>query len=86
MPTSKSPQLSPSGFTKHLRMGSMRTPHHILITRMELWGFFKSLTSYLSVHIELSLRVSFYLRRSLRGYTVGTTTGFPVEVVEALAP
>jgi hypothetical protein len=36
--------------------------------------------------MELSLRLSFYLRRSLGGYTVGTTAGFPVEIVEALAP
>jgi hypothetical protein len=35
--------------------------------------------------MELSLHLNFYLRRSLRGYTVGTTTGFPVEIVEALA-
>jgi hypothetical protein len=36
--------------------------------------------------MELSLCLSFYLRRSLRGYTVGTTAGFLVEIVEALAP
>jgi hypothetical protein len=36
--------------------------------------------------MELSLRLSFYLKRSLGGYTVGTTAGFPVEIVEALAP
>jgi hypothetical protein len=36
--------------------------------------------------MELSLHLSFYLRRSFRGYTVGTTAGFPVEIVEALAP
>jgi hypothetical protein len=30
--------------------------------------------------------LSFYLRRSLRGYTVGNTTGFQVELVEVLAP
>jgi hypothetical protein len=53
---------------------------------MELWGFIKSSALYLSVNMELSLRLHFYLRRSLRGYTVGTTTGFPVEIVEALAP
>jgi hypothetical protein len=53
---------------------------------MELWGFIKSSALYLSVNMELSLRLHFYLRRSLRGYTVGTTAGFPVEIVEALAP
>jgi hypothetical protein len=36
--------------------------------------------------MELSLRLSFYLRHSLGGYTVGTIVGFPVEIVEALAP
>jgi hypothetical protein len=36
--------------------------------------------------MKLSLCLSFYLRRSLGGYTVGTTAGFPVKIVEALAP
>jgi hypothetical protein len=36
--------------------------------------------------MELSLHVSFYLRRSLEGYTVGTTMGFAVEIMVALAP
>jgi hypothetical protein len=86
MPSSMSPQLSASGFMKHLRMGSVRIPHHILTTWIELWDFIKSSTLYLSVHQELSLCLSFYLTRSLRGYTVGTTVRFPVEIVEALAP
>jgi hypothetical protein len=34
--------------------------------------------------MELSLRLSFYVRHSLGGYTVGTTVGFPVETMEAL--
>jgi hypothetical protein len=38
------------------------------------------------VHMELSLNLSFYLKRNLEGYMVGTTVGFPVEIVEALAP
>jgi hypothetical protein len=41
---------------------------------------------YLLVHMELSLRLSFNLRRNLGSYTVGTTVGFPIEFVEALAP
>jgi hypothetical protein len=41
-PTSMSPQLSPSGLTKHLRKGSVHLPHHILTTRIESWGFIKS--------------------------------------------
>jgi hypothetical protein len=36
--------------------------------------------------MELSLHLSFYLRHNLEGYTVGTTAGFPIEIVEALAP
>jgi hypothetical protein len=33
-----------------------------------------------------SLCLSFYLRRSLGGYMVGITVGFPIEIVEDLAP
>jgi hypothetical protein len=36
--------------------------------------------------MKLSLCLSSYLRRSLGGYTVGTTMGFPVETVEDLPP
>jgi hypothetical protein len=36
--------------------------------------------------MELSLRLSLYLKCSLGGYMVGTTVGFPIEIVEALAP
>jgi hypothetical protein len=36
--------------------------------------------------MKLSLLLSFHLRRSLRGYMVGTTAGFQVEIMEALAP
>jgi hypothetical protein len=64
----------------------MRIPHHILTTRTKPWDFFKSAVSYLSIHMELSLRLSFYLRRSLRGYTVDTTAGFQVKIMEDLAP
>jgi hypothetical protein len=64
----------------------VRMPHHILTTRMEPLGFFNSLAQNKAVHMELSLRLSFYLRRGLGGYTVGTTVGFPDEIVEALAP
>jgi hypothetical protein len=53
---------------------------------MELWGLFKSSVLYLSVHMELSLRLSFYLKHSLGGYTVETTVGFPVKIMEALSP
>jgi hypothetical protein len=36
--------------------------------------------------MKLSLRLSFYLRRNLEGYMVGTTSGFPIETVEATSP
>jgi hypothetical protein len=36
--------------------------------------------------MEFSLRLSFYLRCSLGGYMVGTTAGFLVKIMEALAP
>jgi hypothetical protein len=64
----------------------VRILHHILTTWKESWNFIKSTALYLLVHMELSLCLSFYLRHSLRGYTVGTIMGFPVEIVEALAP
>jgi hypothetical protein len=36
--------------------------------------------------MELSFRLSFYLRYNLGGYTVGTNVGFPVKIMEVLAP
>jgi hypothetical protein len=36
--------------------------------------------------MKLSLRLSFYLRRNHGGYTVSTIMGFPVEIMEVLAP
>jgi hypothetical protein len=66
-------------------MGSMRMPHHILTTQTEPWGFNKSSVQNNVEHMELSLCLRFYLRRSLRGYTVGATMGFTIEIIEALA-
>jgi hypothetical protein len=43
---------------------------------MEPGGFIKLSMQNKAVHMELSLRLSFYLSRSFRGNTVGTTTGF----------
>jgi hypothetical protein len=77
---------SPSGSSKHLQKGSTHKPQCILTTQMESWGFIKSSVQNKVVHMEPSLCVSFQLRRSLGGYTVGTTVGFHVETVEALAP
>jgi hypothetical protein len=59
--------------------------HHILTTQMEPWGFIKSSALYQSVHMELSHRLSFYLKRSLWGYMMGTTVGFRAKIVEDLA-
>jgi hypothetical protein len=67
-------------------MVSEHMPHHILTTKMEPCGFIKSSAQNKAEHLELSLRLNFYLRRNLRGYTVGTTASFPFEIVEALAP
>jgi hypothetical protein len=36
--------------------------------------------------MQLSLCLSFHLRHSLGGYTVGTTAGLQVEIMVALAP
>jgi hypothetical protein len=34
--------------------------------------------------MELSLHLTFYVRQSLRGYTIVTTAGFLIEIVEAI--
>jgi hypothetical protein len=86
MPTSKFTQISPSKLLKHLRTGLVQMPLHILTTRIEPRCFTKSSVPNQIVHMQLSLRLSFYLRRSLRGYMVGTTVVFQVEIVETLAP
>jgi hypothetical protein len=52
----------------------------------EPWGIMKSSAQNKAIHMELSIRLSFQLRRSLGGYTVGTTAGFQIETMEALAP
>jgi hypothetical protein len=53
---------------------------------MELWGFIKSSMQNKAAHMELSLRLSFQISHSLGGYMVGTTMGFRVATMEALAP
>jgi hypothetical protein len=53
---------------------------------MESWGFIKLPVQNKALHMELSPRLSFQLNRSFRGYKVGTTVGFRVATVEALAP
>jgi hypothetical protein len=84
-PTNKFLKLNPSRLLKQLRMGSVQMPHAILITRTESWGFIKSSARNQIVHMKLSLCLNFYLRSSLGGYTVGTTAGFLVKIMKALA-
>jgi hypothetical protein len=66
-------QLANSGLSKHLWTGSVRTPHHLLTTQTEPWGFLKPLAQNKPVHMELSINISFQLIHILGGYTVGTT-------------
>jgi hypothetical protein len=56
---SKFLQLILSGLLKHLRMGLVQILHHTLTTQMELWDFIESSVLYLSVHMELRLRLKF---------------------------
>jgi hypothetical protein len=42
VPTSESPLFSPSGSSKHLRMGSACMPCHILTNQAGPWGFINS--------------------------------------------
>jgi hypothetical protein len=58
-------------------------PHHILTTQTEPRGFTKLLALNQILHIQLLLRLSFYLGRNLEGYMLGTTTRFLVEIMEA---
>jgi hypothetical protein len=48
---------------------------------MERWGFIESSVENKALHMELSLRLSFYHKRKLGGATVG----FPVKIMETLA-
>jgi hypothetical protein len=54
----------------------MQMAHHILTTQMEPWGFIKPSVQNKAILMQLSLRLTFQLSRSLGGYTVGTTAGF----------
>jgi hypothetical protein len=76
-------------FTRHVGTWNRRfmsANNHILTTRMEPWDFVKLLVLCQSVYMRLTLRLSFFLKNSLRGYKVGTTAGFPIKIMEALAP
>jgi hypothetical protein len=67
MTTSRSPQFSPSGLSKHLRMGSTLVPHQFLTTQMEPCGFIKSSAKNYTLHMKLSLRLSFLTHTQPRG-------------------
>jgi hypothetical protein len=54
----------------------VRTPHQLLTTWIESWGFIKLLAQNKAVNMELNLRLSFQLSRSLEGYKGGTGAGF----------
>jgi hypothetical protein len=57
-------------------------PHPILTTQTEQCCFTMLLAQNKVVHMKLSLCLRFYLRGNLEGYTVGTTMGFPNEIME----
>jgi hypothetical protein len=54
----------------------VRTPHYLLATWMEPWGFIKPSAQNKSVHKELSIRLSFPRSHSLGGYVIGTIVEF----------
>jgi hypothetical protein len=60
--------------------------HHIQTTRMEPWGFIKSSAQNKVVYMKLSLRMSFYLRRSLGGYMVVAPTLYIIKFCQARSP
>jgi hypothetical protein len=68
-PTSKSPQFNSSRLLKHLRTGLVRMLHHFLTTRMEPWGFIKSSAQTYTVHMRLSLCLSFVILDTASGAT-----------------
>jgi hypothetical protein len=67
---------SPSGSLKYLWTGSALKLCYLLITQREPWGFIMFSAQNKAVHMQLSLRLSFQLRRSFEGYMVGTIAGF----------
>jgi hypothetical protein len=77
---------NPFGLSKHPWTRSVRMSHNLLRIQMEPWNFIMPSVQNNVVHMELSLHLSFQLSRSLGGYTVGTTEGFWVMTIEALAP
>jgi hypothetical protein len=75
MPTSEYLQFSPSGLSKHLRMGSVHMSHHFLTTRMEPWGFINSSAQTYTVHMKLSLSMCFPSQAQPRGLHSGHHRG-----------
>jgi hypothetical protein len=68
-------QFSPSGLSKHLRMGSVRMSHHFLTTRMEPWGFINSSAQTYTVHMKLSLSLCFPAQAQPQGLHSGHHCG-----------
>jgi hypothetical protein len=64
----------------------VQMPRHTLTTRTTQWGFIKLSMQNNAVRMKLSPCLSFYLEHSLSGYMVGTTLGFPCEIMEASPP
>jgi hypothetical protein len=75
MPTNESMQFSRSGLLKHLTTGSVRTPHHFLTTWTESCGFIMSLMQSYTVHMKLTLRLSFLAQVQPRGLHGGHHRG-----------
>jgi hypothetical protein len=84
-PTSKSPLFSRSGLLKHLRMGTVCMPHHFLTIQTESWGFIKPSVQTYTIHMKLSLHLSFQPRCSLGGYD-GHHHGIPCPGHGCLSP
>jgi hypothetical protein len=61
-------------------------PHHILTIWMEPWGFIKPSASKQVVHIELSLRLSFYQKMQPWGLHGGQHCGIPSRDRGAFSP
>jgi hypothetical protein len=86
-PLAKYSLFSPSGLSKHPRMGSAQKPRHLMRTRMELWGFIKSSTENKAIHMEVSHHLSFQLRRNLGGYRGGGyRRGIPCQECGVFSP
>jgi hypothetical protein len=64
----------------------MQMSRDTLATRIEPWDFIKPPAQNKVVHMNFSLCLRFYLKRSFLGSTVHATAGFLVELMEVFAP